>query len=274
MSGLILALVATAAASAAPAVSTTSYGSCDTSHDDAHRRLASAAPANDDAPIKCNVKEADCPAPDHWYPPGYVSNSTGCCHCEASCDHDAETAQDAHRLLSEDDERYRRFLASDAPSTDHGACGYYDAAGSSGGHALTVTYGNCHHACHDCELNACARFWLEQDSAGKQGWRRTGRNEQFYYDGLVILALLCITILFEILHHHARHYTGHLHGSTSTWMAHVTGHSEAAPRETQAPEHPADFVSCLTWNASTTTTFRDSYWSSSSGKLSCWASWR
>ena len=34
--------------------------------------------------------------------------------------------------------------------------------------------------------------------AGKQGYRRTGRNEQFFYDGLVILALLCITILFEI----------------------------------------------------------------------------
>ena len=58
--------------------------------------------------------------------------------------------------------------------------------------------GNCHHACHDCELNACSRFWLEQNSAGKQGYRRTGRNEQFFYDGLVILALLCITILFEI----------------------------------------------------------------------------
>ena len=57
--------------------------------------------------------------------------------------------------------------------------------------------GNCHHACHDCELNACSRFWLEQNSAGKQGYRRTGRNEQFFYDGLVILALLCITILLR-----------------------------------------------------------------------------
>ena len=85
-------------------------------------------------------------------------------------------------------------------------------------------------------------------ASGKQGYRRTGRNEQFFYDGLVILALLCITILFEIVHHHARHHTGHLHGSTSTWMAHVTGHDELPPHEDPTPEHPTDFVSKLTWN--------------------------
>ena len=190
MRGLILALCvgAAAAASAAPAAPTTSYGSCekkDAAHDDGHakddghshaaddghaghRLLASAPPSDDDAPIKCNVKEDDCDG--HWYPPGYVSNTTGCCHCEASCDHDAEWAgdhaDDHHRRLAEDDERYRRFLASESADEDHGACGYYDASGGHGGHHFEVTYGNCHHACHDCELNACSRFWLEQNSAG------------------------------------------------------------------------------------------------------------
>ena len=179
MRGLILALCvgAAAAASAAPAAPTTSYGSCekkDAAHGDGHakddghshaaddghaghRLLASAAPpSDDDAPIKCNVKEDDCDG--HWYPPGYVSNTTGCCHCEASCDHDAEWAgdhaDDHHRRLAEDDERYRRFLASESADEDHGACGYYDASGGHGGHHFEVTYGNCHHACHDCDSDS------------------------------------------------------------------------------------------------------------------------
>ena len=78
-----------------------------------HRLLASAAPpSDDDAPIKCNVKEDDCDG--HWYPPGYVSNATGCCHCEASCDHDAEWAgddahaDDHHRLLDNPPQQGRR----------------------------------------------------------------------------------------------------------------------------------------------------------------------
>ena len=29
---------------------------------------------------------------EYWYAPGYVSTYTGCCHCEASCDHDTETS--------------------------------------------------------------------------------------------------------------------------------------------------------------------------------------
>ena len=28
----------------------------------------------------------------------------------------------------------------------------------------------------------------------------------------------------------------------------MTGHDELPPHETPTPEHPADFVSCLTWN--------------------------
>ena len=44
--------------------------------------------------VSCDVEEAACSVDDmeYWYAPGYVSTHTGCCHCEASCDHDAETS--------------------------------------------------------------------------------------------------------------------------------------------------------------------------------------
>jgi len=43
--------------------------------------------------VTCNVPEADCNSTGlYWYTAGYVSGSSGCCHCEAGCDHSQETA--------------------------------------------------------------------------------------------------------------------------------------------------------------------------------------
>jgi hypothetical protein len=30
----------------------------------------------------------------YWYVPGYISGYSDCCHCEAGCNHDAETSED------------------------------------------------------------------------------------------------------------------------------------------------------------------------------------
>ena len=73
------------------------------------------------------------------------------------------------------------------------------------------------------------------------------RSPRRYYEGLIVLALLCITLMFEIGHHHLLHWTGNLH-STSGWMAHVTGEHDAPPHEHHAAHHPRDFVTCFTWN--------------------------
>ena len=53
--------------------------------------------------VTCDVAKEDCGTGKAYYEPGYVGSS-GCCHCEASCDHSKETAKDA--------------------------CEYYDAEGS------------------------------------------------------------------------------------------------------------------------------------------------
>jgi hypothetical protein len=33
--------------------------------------------------VTCNVPASGCSS--YWYPPGYVSSNSGCCHCQASC---------------------------------------------------------------------------------------------------------------------------------------------------------------------------------------------
>ena len=43
--------------------------------------------------VSCNVPDVDCDG--YWYAPGYMSDYSGCCHCECSCDHAAETATDS-----------------------------------------------------------------------------------------------------------------------------------------------------------------------------------
>ena len=43
--------------------------------------------------VSCNVPDIDCDG--YWYAPGYMSDYSGCCHCECSCDHAAETATDS-----------------------------------------------------------------------------------------------------------------------------------------------------------------------------------
>ena len=42
--------------------------------------------------VACNVTESSCTAPSSWYPPGFVSNYGGCCHCQGDCDHTQETS--------------------------------------------------------------------------------------------------------------------------------------------------------------------------------------
>ena len=38
--------------------------------------------------LTCDVGHAACDAMGaYWYSPGYISGSSGCCHCDASCDH-------------------------------------------------------------------------------------------------------------------------------------------------------------------------------------------
>ena len=47
-----------------------------------------------DHTVTCDVDKTDCGTGKAYYEPGYVGSS-GCCHCEASCDHSKETAKDA-----------------------------------------------------------------------------------------------------------------------------------------------------------------------------------
>ena len=47
-----------------------------------------------DHTVSCDVAKEDCGTGKAYYEPGYVGSS-GCCHCEASCDHTKETAKDA-----------------------------------------------------------------------------------------------------------------------------------------------------------------------------------
>lgn len=43
--------------------------------------------------VSCDVAQADCQGTaDDWKSPGYVDTATGCCHCEAQCDHSLETS--------------------------------------------------------------------------------------------------------------------------------------------------------------------------------------
>ena len=44
--------------------------------------------------IECDIGHARCTAKGtyfYWYSPGWISSSSGCCHCDASCDHTLET---------------------------------------------------------------------------------------------------------------------------------------------------------------------------------------
>jgi len=42
--------------------------------------------------VTCDVSHAACDALNRpWYAPGYINSMSGCCHCDASCDHTLET---------------------------------------------------------------------------------------------------------------------------------------------------------------------------------------
>ena len=44
--------------------------------------------------VTCDVGHAACDGDyRYWFAPGYISAWSGCCHCDASCDHDLETPQ-------------------------------------------------------------------------------------------------------------------------------------------------------------------------------------
>merc|ERR1719359_1250518 len=46
--------------------------------------------------IQCNKNKEECTAlgSEYWYEPGYLSSHSGCCLCQASCDHTKETVAD------------------------------------------------------------------------------------------------------------------------------------------------------------------------------------
>jgi len=71
--------------------------------------------------VTCDVMEAMCTSPSMWYAPGYVGGS-GCCHCEASCDHTAETGADCEAQYN------------DAADGDHDMPGDGDHGGGHDGH--------------------------------------------------------------------------------------------------------------------------------------------
>jgi len=42
--------------------------------------------------VQCDMSHAACDALSrYWYSPGYINSMSGCCHCDASCDHTLET---------------------------------------------------------------------------------------------------------------------------------------------------------------------------------------
>lgn len=41
--------------------------------------------------VTCDVPEASCSSPNFWYAPGYVSKSSDCCHCKASCENTSDS---------------------------------------------------------------------------------------------------------------------------------------------------------------------------------------
>ena len=42
--------------------------------------------------VTCDMSHAACDALNRaWYSPGYINSMSGCCHCDASCDHSLET---------------------------------------------------------------------------------------------------------------------------------------------------------------------------------------
>jgi hypothetical protein len=70
--------------------------------------------------VTCDVGHAACDARGaFWYSPGFINSRTGCCHCDASCDHSLETG-------------------TDCSSNYFGGDGY---AGSGGGHGAEYSYG-------------------------------------------------------------------------------------------------------------------------------------
>jgi len=42
--------------------------------------------------VECDVQHGSCGG--YWYGPGYISSGSGCCHCDASCEHSMETGTD------------------------------------------------------------------------------------------------------------------------------------------------------------------------------------
>ena len=78
--------------------------------------------------VTCDVKQSTCEAAGKtYYAPGFVGSS-GCCHCDESCDHTLETGTDCHL-------NYYDVAQSD------GSC--YDST------AHVVTCDVAHQKCHD-----------------------------------------------------------------------------------------------------------------------------
>jgi hypothetical protein len=49
--------------------------------------------------IQCDVTMQACiDQGRYWYSPGYITSSSGCCHCDASCDHTLETPKAQNKI--------------------------------------------------------------------------------------------------------------------------------------------------------------------------------
>ena len=98
--------------------------------------------------LECDIGHAECAAKGayfYWFSPGYISGSSGCCHCDASCDHDLETPQVMTPIPGYNCDA---SIAGDCDSIDLEVVGcsvvYYGAdgtQGSGGGHGAEYSYG-------------------------------------------------------------------------------------------------------------------------------------
>ena len=74
--------------------------------------------------VTCDVDESTCTGGGscrYWYAPGYVSMSSGCCHCKGSCDHALETSCDTGHYYDQGEARDPRcaYLTTDDESRSY-----------------------------------------------------------------------------------------------------------------------------------------------------------
>jgi hypothetical protein len=107
--------------------------------------------------ISCNFAEEDCS--EFWYEPGYVSSYSGCCHCAASCDHDAEwgtNCEDEYHDHYEEEEGACRcceaaFEFGD-PECEDGSAFFNELMGADADHTYVYAIDNSTQMCGSCSI--------------------------------------------------------------------------------------------------------------------------